>query len=201
MASGSSMPGRFGLDGVPWDRVPGDRVRRLRTRQSNGAAGVPVDDFDGGISGFLFGLRGWRCRSAGYVGDKEAQGKKHCRPRWNAQRPHELHPCAHEYTRHGSARPKTKVSMISDGLDQRRRGTAKARLVRIAALISEAAAYSFRVTVILRASPPADEMAISPVAFLRMLLNFSPHSTRTSASGVRSSSRPNVSSCRSPSIR
>ncbi len=59
--------------------------------------------------------------------------------------------------------------------------------------------YSFRVTEIFRASPPADAIAISPVALLRMLLNFSPHSTSTSASGVNSSSSPSVSSCRSPS--
>ena len=59
--------------------------------------------------------------------------------------------------------------------------------------------YSFSVTVILRASPPVEVIAISPIAFLRMLLNFSPHSTSTSASGVSSSSRPSDSSCRSPS--
>ena len=50
--------------------------------------------------------------------------------------------------------------------------------------------YSFSVTVILRASPPSEEITISPVARLRMLLNLSPHSTTTSASGVSRSSRP-----------
>src|SRR5581483_5205158 len=61
--------------------------------------------------------------------------------------------------------------------------------------------YSLSVTVILRLSPPSDAMTISPVARLRMLLNFSPHSTSTSASCVSNSSRPSVSSCRSPSRR
>jgi hypothetical protein len=61
--------------------------------------------------------------------------------------------------------------------------------------------YSFIVTVIFRASPPVELIAISPVAFFLMVLNFSPHSTSTSASGVSSSSNPSVSNCRSPSRR
>lgn len=66
---------------------------------------------------------------------------------------------------------------------------------------TENASYSFSVTAIFRASPPSDVITISPVASFLMLLNLSPHSTSTSASGVSSSSSPRVSSWRSPSSR
>ena len=61
--------------------------------------------------------------------------------------------------------------------------------------------HSFNVRVILRVSPPDESMTISPWLRLTTEANLSPHSTSTILSGVTSSSRPRVSSCRSDSMR